>query len=38
MLVVEFGGPGHGIVAGTCESQVKVNCVDAGLAFFEACC
>ena len=37
MLVV-LGGPGQGIVVGTCESQVKVNWVDAGLDFLEACC
>lgn len=31
-------GPGQGTVPGTWESQVKVNCVEAGLAFLEACC
>ena len=33
-----LAGPGHGTVPGTCESQVNVNCVDAGLGFLEACC
>ena len=29
-------GPGHGTGAGTWESHVKVNCVEAGLDFREA--
>lgn len=36
--LMELAGPGHGTVPGTEESQVKVNCVDVGLVFFDACC
>lgn len=38
MSLIELVGPGHGTVPGTCESQVKVNCVEAGLVFLDACC
>lgn len=31
-------GPGQATVPVTWESQVKVNCVEAGLDFLEACC
>ena len=37
-MLVEGGGPGQGIVAGTCESQVNVNCAEAGLDFLDADC
>lgn len=37
-MVAELFGPGQGTVPGTEESQVKVNCVEAGDAFLEACC
>ena len=31
-------GPGQATVPGIWESQVKVNCAEAGLDFLEACC
>lgn len=36
-MAVVLLGPGQATVPGTWESQVKVNCVEAGLDFFAAC-
>jgi len=38
VVVVVLLGPGQETVPGTWESQVKVNCVEAGLDFLAACC
>lgn len=37
-IVAVMLGPGQATVPGTWESQVKVNCVEAGLDFLAACC